>query len=415
MRTETTGGQSITPVLNRIQNGAYPILGIGAIGLIAALLTQTQDPRAFWGSYFYGYFFWMGLTLGSATLLYLHNSIRALWGLSILRFLEASTRLLPWMALGMIPILIAVWTGHLYDWANPDIVKHWDPLHQDKAKFYLNATGFTIRQICYWAFWIYTTTRLRNSSVLQDKTMNERLGRERASFAAPIGVIHVIVVTFAYTDWLLSLTNFYSTMYGAWNITKNILAALSLFTILVLANRDRKPFSDIVTPELTRDLGNFTLGWVMFWGYTSLDQFLIIWSGNLPDEILFYTSRFEGGLVYVGALIVAFQFFAPFLALITGRTKRTPEIMLKVAIWIFVMRLIDTWYDIVPFFRRGIHVADMPYIFNPVYLIFDIAALAAFGGFWLALFAFYAKKEALYPAHDPRLIEAKELATHGAH
>lgn len=406
----------MAPVWNRLQGVALPLLLIGAIALIAAFLTdQSPDHRAFWSSYYFGYLFWMGVTLGCCTLIYLHHCIRAQWGLAILRILEAGARLVPWMALGMIPIGIAVLTGHIYDWANLANVAHWDRLHQEKAHFYLNPAAFVVRQCIYFVYWWWTTEHLRKSSLKQDETFDERLAAHRGSFAAPIGIIHVILVTFAYTDWLMSLTSFYSTLYGAWNITKNILSILSFGTILVLGNRYRRPYSDFVTPAITRDLGNVALGWTMFWGYTSLAQFLIIWSANLPDEIGFFTARFEGGLVYIGAFLIATMFFAPFLALITGRAKRTPEIMLRVAGWIFAWRIIDAWYDIVPFFRTGVVHGNLPLALNPLYLVFDIGAWVAFGGLWLALFVFYVKQHALYPAHDPRLIEAKEALAHGAH
>ena len=32
------------------------------------------------------------------------------------------------------------------------------------------------------------------------------------------------------------------------------------------------------------------LAFVMFWAYVSFSQYLIIWSGNLPEEIPWYTA-----------------------------------------------------------------------------------------------------------------------------
>ncbi len=406
--TETGRHQSILPDLTKIQTAAAPIAGLGLIGLVLGfVLDGSEGHRAFWSSYYFGYMVAMALTLGCTTMVFLHNCVRGSWGLAILRILEAGTRALPIMALGMIPILIGVWTGHIYPWADPAKVNGSEILRH-KA-LYLNPLWFTIRQAIYFGYWIWAVGQLRKSSLKQDASLDENLALQRGSFAAPFGVVHVILVTFAYTDWLMSLTDWFSTLYGVWNITKNVLFVLALSTYIVLKYRDRRPYSDIVTPALVRNLGNVILGFTMFWGYTSLSQFLIIWSANLPEEISFYGARFDGPLIYVGAFIVFGHFFAPFLALITGRTKRTPDILQKVCGWLVFIRIVDTWWDVVPFFGRRLSGPDLPG------LALDLAALAGFGGIWITVTMANMKKEALYPAHDPRLIEAKELAAHGAH
>ena len=41
----------------------------------------------------------------------------------------------------------------------------------------------------------------------------------------------------------------------------------------------------IVAPLHFHDLGKLLLALVMLWAYFAFSQFLIIWSGNLPEEI----------------------------------------------------------------------------------------------------------------------------------
>jgi len=52
-----------------------------------------------------------------------------------------------------------------------------------------------------------------------------------------------------------------------------------------------KPYSDVVTEGYTRDIGNVLLTFTMFWAYFSLSQWLIIYSGNLPEETTYYLNR----------------------------------------------------------------------------------------------------------------------------
>ena len=77
-----------------------------------------------------------------------------------------------------------------------------------------------------------------------------------------------------------------------------ILATIAMGTWIILTLREREPYKSIVHPALTKDLGNMMLGFTMVFGYFTLSQFLIIWSGNLPEEI---SSRRRGNSPLVSA------------------------------------------------------------------------------------------------------------------
>ena len=46
------------------------------------------------------------------------------------------------------------------------------------------------------------------------------------------------------------------------------------------------------------------LAFVMLWAYFSFSQYLIIWSGNLPEEIAWYLHRLQTGWRVVGLALV---------------------------------------------------------------------------------------------------------------
>ena len=400
MRQSTTN--STTALFKRLQSMGGIMAFLGFAGFVIAFFANRDG---FWTSYFYGYFVWLGMTLGCVTLTFLHHTIRASWSLSLLRILEAGNKTLPIMALFFIPLLIGMWTHQIYLWGNPEAVAHSEIL-QHKT-WWLNPIGWSIRGVFYFVYWIVMMRIVNASSLRQDKTRDENEAIMRSNISAPGGVFHVILLTFAYTDWLMSLDPFwYSTIYGVWHMVTQALGVIAFGIVIVVGLGNRKPYSEVLTPTLTKNLGNMLLGFTMLWGYISLSQFLIIWSGNLPEEITFYVNRFTGPLVVVGGILIVSQFFLPFVSLVSGRTKRTPSILLRVAVWVLLSRMLDLWWQITPFFRKG---AGVQYVFD---YALDLGALAFFGGIWIVLFSMnlLANNVPLIPLHDERLIESKQEA-----
>jgi hypothetical protein len=394
-KTESTG--AVNPVFRQWQNVG---LMLGVVGMIALIISGVMDKsvnhKAFWSSALYGYIFWLGLTLGCCTLTYLHHSIRAHWSLALLRIVEAGNKNIAVMfVLGLVIALFTLNGHQVYPWADPKVFEH---LHRNKQLWY-TSWFWAARAVGYFAFWFFTTRYLNRSSARQDDERDEALADARASRAAPWGVIHVVFLTLAFTDWLMSLDpNWFSTLYGAWHMTTQLLATIAMGTFMILTLRARKPYSDVVSPVLTKDLGNMMLGFTMVFGYFTLSQFLIIWSGNLPEEIAFFVNRFRGGAVLVGMSIVLFQFFLPFLLLVSGRTKRTYTYLRFVAGWVFCWRIIDMWWQTVPFLRH-----------NPLdsRIFVDIAAILGVGGIWAFFFFKHLREREVIPAHDNRLLEQK--------
>lgn len=404
MSEDTRGAM---PSLNKLKGVALPMLVIGAVLLGVGFSMDTDGgKKAFWASYLYGFTFWMSLSLGCTTLTFLHHTIRAQWSLSLLRILEAGNKNLVLMLVFFLPLLYAVWTGQVYPWANHEAAHH---LHPNK-QLYLNPTAWTIRAVIYFAYWIFLTGLLNRSSFRQDQLRDESLAQRRTNIAAPAGVIHVVLLTFAATDWLMSLDPmWFSTIYGAWHMATQVLMTIAFGTFLMLSLRDKKPFADIVQPGLTKDLGNMMLGFTMVYAYFTLSQFLIIWSANLPEEIWFFVHRFEGPLVILGALIVICQFLVPFISLLSGKTKRTASMLRVVAGWIFVVRAADLFWQIVPF------LVNMSHGFNLAAIVGCAGGLLGVGGAWLFFFVSHLGKQSLVATHDPRLVEAKQKLEASSH
>jgi hypothetical protein len=169
-----------------------------------------------------------------------------------------------------------------------------------------------------------------------------------------------------------------------------------LIALMVLLSR-RRPMSEILTPRHLHDLGKLLLALVMVWAYFSFSQFLIIWAGNLPDEIPWYLERLRSGWQYVGLALVIGHFALPFALLLSRDLKRNFKLLAGIAIFVLFMRMVDLYWLVAPDFRQGFGLSWM-----------DIAAPIGMGGIWLAYFLIQLGKRPLMPLNDPHLIEALE-------
>ena len=136
-----------------------------------------------------------------------------------------------------------------------------------------------------------------------------------------------------------------------------------------------KPMSEWLKPEFVHDHGKWMLTFIMVWAYFSFSQWLIIWAGNLPDEITWYMRRLNGGWGFVGLWLVVFHFAVPFVILLSRSFKRDIRRMVWLAVWMLLMRYLDLFWNIEPNFSQRLTVTWA-----------DVVLPVAMGGLWLWLF-----------------------------
>ena len=163
--------------------------------------------------------------------------------------------------------------------------------------------------------------------------------------------------------------------------------------LLVIVLSQMSPIKDYLTKQHLHDLGNMMFAWMVLWAYLSFSQFIIIWSGNLPDEIPWYLRRLKGGWGWVALTIVVFNFFTPFALLLLRKVKRDASRLFKVCVLMIVIRLVDDYWIIKPaFYNQQLKINWM-----------DFVTPLAVGGLWLSAFFWQLKSRPLLPLRDPRL------------
>lgn len=373
----------------------------GAVGIIAVAIGFFMvEWSQFLQSYLIAYMFWIGLSLGSLSLLMVQYLSGGAWGLVARRVFEASTRTLPLMALLFIPIAMNMPT--LYKWARPEAVD--DPIIHSKAA-YLDVEFFYIRVVIYFVIWMGLAFLLSKWSKDQDETAPQPPGPADRKFrvlSGPGMVLHVLAITFMSVDWVMSLDpHFYSTIFGVLILGGQGLATLA-FTILVLQGlSNSKPISQVIDAERFHDFGKLMLAFVMLWAYFNVSQLLIIWSANLPEEIPWYIERLGGHWAPWAVVVLVGHFVLPFILLLSRDLKRHGRVLSRVAFLVLVMRIIDFVWTIGPIFRHDYTLHWM-----------DFAMVVAFAAPWLFLFYRNLGSRSLVPANDPYF---KDAVANGGH
>ena len=159
------------------------------------------------------------------------------------------------------------------------------------------------------------------------------LSRHLQLISGPGLVFYGLSVTFMAVDWILSINpHWFSTIFGMLFIAGQGLSALAFLITMVILLAARPPLSEVITPRHLHDLGKLMLAFVMVWAYFSFSQFLIIWSGNLAEEIPCYVERLRGGWECVGLGLVFLHFALPFALLLSRDLKRNFRLLAATAV-----------------------------------------------------------------------------------
>lgn len=380
-------------------------LAVGVVGIVLlAIGFFTAPPAQFFRAYLLAVVYWLSLALGCLALSMVHHLSGGAWGLVVRRIWEAASRTLPLLALFFVPLAFGL--ESLYPWAQESLVAA-DPLLAHKAPW-LNETAWLVRAALYFAVWVGMALILSRWSKQQDETSDpdriRRLIVKSRRVAAPGLVLYAITITLAAIDWLMSVDpHWYSTMYGVWFLGGQGIAALGFLIPVALLLARRGPLGDVLTKKHFHDYGKLLLAFTMLWAYFSLSQLLIIWSGNIPEEVIWYQERFNGGWQYVGLALALLHFALPFLLLLSRDLKREAKLLAGVALFLLAMHWVDYFWNIAP-------------VWSPRELTLhwlDLVAPLALGGIWLWRFCVELAKRPLLPIHDPYLHE--EVLADGGH
>ena len=400
-------------------------LVIGVVfSILAAILGwmgQAQDQLG-WDHLLRGWLLGLmltfGLSVGGLALLMVQYCSGGKWGLLLRRPLEAMSSTLPLVFVYW--VVIALSQKRLYLWASPamvddgvkrglispdqlEVVEH--AIHF-KAPM-LNPSAFILVSLLCFVIWGFYTWRLNSLGLQRDADSPANTPywiKKFENISGPGIIIYAVTMTAAAIYWVMSLDpTWYSSVYGLLFLVGQAYGVLALSIITVISLSKAEPIKTILRQTEQHDLGKFTFAFVMLNIYLAFSQFLIIWSGNLPEEIPWYLDRIRGNWGIIITLDFLFHWLIPFTLLLSRDLKRNKKRLIRVCQWMLFARAFDLFWLIEPNFKdaaRNLHFS---------WGILEYAAVpAAMLAFWVAFFCTRLKARPLVQTNDPHVAEILE-------
>jgi len=345
------------------------------------------------------------------------------WGLLLRRPLEAMTRTLPLVFLMILPI--GIFMKHLYQWARyPDaaseanayaagLVTKEQQLTANAKHAMFNPVSAIIQTLVVFGI-LFLFTYLLNKWSLDRDADPERgtlasYDKWRVRFenlSGPGIFIYVVCLTDAALLWIMSLdVTWYSSIWGLQFLVGQGFAVLAIGILTVVKLSKVEPMKTLLRTTEQHDLGKFAFAFVMLNIYLTFAEFLIIWSGNVPDEIPWYLARIRGGWWYVCTFDFICHWLIPFCLLLSRNLKRDKKRLAALAIFMIFARCLDMFWLIEPNFKNAagnLHLAGNWGIL--AYLTVPLSVMAA----WAAYYFNELKKRPLVNVNDPHLEEMLE-------
>jgi hypothetical protein len=361
------------------------------LGAVAVIYGVTTDPRRTWPHLLLNGFYIVSLGVSAAFFLATQRATGARWSAALRRIPEAFMMALPVASILMTLLLFE--RQNLFPWSRPGAFEH-VATYAGKVS-YLQTPWVLGRIIAVFLLWTIFALLFRRASLAQDRNpemglaLHERLNRYAVLFVP----VFAITFTMAAYDWLISLDpSWFSTMFAIYVFIGVFVQGIAAVT-LATAQLKKRQLESLITDRHLHDLGKMLLAFTTFWAYIWVCQYLLIWYGNIPEEVTHYMPRTNGPWLYLFALNLVANWIVPFVVLLSFRTKRNPKVLVSICAILLCGHWLDLYLLVMPnFVPAGPRFGGMEFTIAAGYL-----ALA------YLLFINSLARAPLTPLHDPVL------------
>jgi hypothetical protein len=362
-----------------------------AIGLLAVGGAYAVDAKRSAFNNIILLLFVASIAGGSLFYIALEYIAGAVWSVPMRRVMEFLASLVAVLPILALPMLANV--HEVFHWTHPEAVAG-DGLLSGKAP-YLNIPFFVVRSAAIFLIWILFYLLFVRNSRMQDLSGNPGLTTSNVRLAAVFIPVFAVTLTILALDWMMSLEpHRFSTIFGVYYFSGTALASVSAITYVAVRLHE----GGLLIP-LRRDhfysLGALMFAFVNFWAYIAFSQFMLIWYANIPEETVWFMTRWQNGWEYVSVLLIVVHFGVPYFALLTQESKMDPKRLKFMALWILASHMLDLYWLIMPTYSPEVTVGWIE-------IVFPLLAV----GLCVVFLGWQMKRRNLVPMKDPKLLRA---------
>ena len=348
-------------VSNKAKMTSIILIVVGAVALLAGIYTSHghHTDQRLWANLLVNGYFFFALSLAAVFFLAVQYVAEMAWGVTTQRVFQAIMSFMPIGAVTILVVLIgsSMHMNHLYHWMAEGVTDptshHYDAIIAGKSG-YLNLPFFWVRTIVFIGVWLFFANWFRKNSLKEDALdLSQIEGGVSPIYKKSIFMSVLFIVFFAYSsvssawDWIMSIdVHWFSTLFGWYAFSGMWISCMIVAVVLVLYLKGKDLLKD-VTEHHIHDLVKWMFAISMLWSYLWFAQFMLIWYANVPEETIYYVTRFEDyKLLYLGTFVV--NFLLPFFVLMARDAKRNAIFVLPVALIIFFTHFIDVLVMVLP-------------------------------------------------------------------
>ena len=441
--------ESLTVDFTPVRTVSLIMLLVGGIAFIVLagvnLGMSDSGVRDLFTTYLVGFIFWASLPFAAVGMMCLAYLTTASWGVVLRRHFQAASRTIPVLAVLFVPIAAAVFIAGAGTTMEDNISPFWwadgsldgepasinpdggmkdttadgapvagtareglrpDAIEEAHHKMhdYLNPLFFVIRAGLYFTVMGVLAFFLNKWGRRFEDTDDPGAWHNLRGLAGPGLPIWALTMTFAATDWAMSVEpTWASSMFPVVFGMNQFTTAFAVGVLVVYALSAGNPtVTAIIKDKFRIDMGSLLFGFTMVWAYATFCQYMLVWAGDLPEEISYYRKRGDHGWQYMAFFLMAFHFLLPFVIFLFREVKTDRKVMQGLALLLLTVNAVDVVWWVVPSYQHPE---------GGLYVPMALAAVVMVGGLWGLAYAWQLGQRPILPANS----ETKFLASWGHH
>jgi hypothetical protein len=384
-----------------LSSGRWRMVALALVGvaMITAIAGLVWSPERAWSTLLLSNLYLLFVCLAGALFISIQFLSNAGWWVVLRRVPEAMMAGLPIVAILMLALFFGRAT--LYPWAQAQASAAAASTSAPASGFtssYLNSAFVFARMAIVLGVWVLFARAIRCASLRQDEdpALAPMHHRRLVTYSALFTVVFAVSLSVGSVDWIMSLEpRWSSTIFAVYVFAGLLVSGLAALTLIVILLRHFGPLDGIVQESHLHDLGKLVFAFSTFWAYIWLSQYLLIWYGNLPDEIPYYAHRTGGPWLRWFLLNPIVNWGVPFLVLLPRASKHNPRVLGAVCALILCGHYLDLYLLIVPDLRSA-----------PAFGLLEMLVPLGYVSLFVLVTSRALAQAPLVPRHDPLLDES---------